>query len=126
MFVSPPAGISDHDGRHRFAAVQAAGVALSAGNHVVVAGTDSTRLHGGQVGAGVRLAEELPGAPFSPENGGQEVLLLLLRAPDEDAGTPQASTGIIVGGQMQAVAVQLLLEDDDEIDTQFTAAVLFR
>ena len=106
--------------------VGATHVDLLAVDHVLVAVADSADLHPGQVRAGARLGQKLPGAHLSLEDGRQEVVLLLLAAPDQDAGAAEASAAVIVGRDRKVVLVQLFLDHDGVVDCQPAAAVLRR
>ena len=101
----------------------AADVHLLAVDDVIVAVAPGGGLGVGQIGAGFRLGEELPGANFTLENLGQEFLLLLLGTPHKDGISPQASAGVVVRWERQVVAVDLLFQHHGVIDGQAAAAV---
>ena len=82
VLVALGVGVGDGDGPHEVAAVVAADEYLLAVQDVLVAVADGLGLHVGEVGAGLGLGEELPGAYATGEDGREEGLLLLLRAPD--------------------------------------------
>ena len=84
ILVALGLGVGDGDGPHVVAAMVAADEDLLAVEDVLVAVTDSLGLHIGEVGAGFRLGQELPGAYAAGEDRREEGPLLLLGAPDQD------------------------------------------
>ena len=70
-------------------AVRAADVNLLSVQNVVVSVARRAHLDARQVGARARLGEKLPGANLAPEDRGQELVFLLVAAPDEDASRRQ-------------------------------------
>ena len=55
---------------------------------------------------------------------GEEVALLLLRAPDEDGDSAELAAGVVVGRQRHVVAIELLLQRHGEFHGEPAAAVL--
>ena len=114
------------DGPHIVGAVGAAHIDLLAVDDVIVAVAPGRGLGVGQVGAGLRLGEQLPGADFAPENLGQKFLLLLLRTPDQDGVATETAAGVVVRWQREVVAVDLFLQHHRVVNGQTAAAVFLR
>src|SRR5205085_8591953 len=107
-------------------AVVAADEDLLAGDDVVVAVADRRGGDAGEIGAGPRLGQELPGAHLTAVDRRQERLLLLLAAPHQDRRAPEAPAAVVVRRQRQPETIGLLLEDDRVVDVEPAAPILLR
>src|SRR5712691_8791052 len=97
---------------------------LLAIDDVGVAVADRPCLHPGQIGSGIGLAEQLPGTPLATEDRCQKSLLLLLRAPYENACPAETTTRIVVRRQVQTIAVEFFFENHDKINAQVATPIL--
>ena len=70
---------------------------LLAVDDVLIAGSGGVGFDPSEVGAGLGLGEELPGADLALEDGWKEVGLLLLAAPDKDGCAPELAAAVVIG-----------------------------
>src|SRR5262249_9071958 len=70
--------------------------------------------------------EQLPGPDLAAMDRWQECQFLFVRSPDADRGRAETAATVIVRRQTESKPVSLLLENDDRIEVQSTAAVLRR
>ena len=93
---------------------------------VVVALPIGRRLDIGQVRPGLRLRQQLPCADFALEDGRQELLFLLVAAPNHDGRATESAPRIVIRRDSQANGVHLLVDHHGMVKGETAPAVLRR
>src|SRR4051812_14130600 len=124
ILVAPALGIRDGDGPITVGAVVRADVDLLPIHDVHVAVADRGRPDAGQIGPGRGFRQQLPAADLAFVDGRKESLLLLVSAPDADAGAAHLSAAIVVRRQAKSEPRGFLLQHDNLIQVETAAAVL--
>src|SRR6185312_14279491 len=92
--------------------------------NVVVAIADRGHLDARQIGPRGRFRQKLPTPHLARVNRRQKPLLLLFRPPDANTGTAHLAAAVVVRGQANAEPRGLLLQYDDLVQVETSAAVL--